>query len=272
MASDEQPQHSVRREAVGQLPAVRPELLGTFPRQFAALRALDEFRRAHPPTKYPAGDFGAQVVFWTYARSTKTFGAALVLAGAGYGEQACMLNRALYEDMLLAHWAHRYPERAADTLPRYERWANAKLGRTLNRFKAEPVDLPTLTQEEEEALDEEFLNKTWAGRSLTGVYNAVRKEWPPRDRRTLDAMHHLIHDANNAQLHHVPRSLASAGELMEEGGLRFFVGPSEKDISVALFGTFYSFANTASLALDDGERHALNELYTQHIGSFKDTR
>jgi hypothetical protein len=32
------------------------------------------------------------------------------LAGFGYGEQAEMVNRSLYQDMLIAHWVKRPPE------------------------------------------------------------------------------------------------------------------------------------------------------------------
>lgn len=38
----------------------------------------------------------------TFARGTKSFGAALLLCDRGYGEQAAMLNRSLFEDATIA--------------------------------------------------------------------------------------------------------------------------------------------------------------------------
>jgi len=40
----------------------------------------------------------------TFARATKTFNAAVLLTDQGYGPQAGMLARSLFEDMLVAYW------------------------------------------------------------------------------------------------------------------------------------------------------------------------
>lgn len=41
----------------------------------------------------------------TFARATKTFAAAVMLTGAGYGPQAAMLARSLFEDAIVSYWA-----------------------------------------------------------------------------------------------------------------------------------------------------------------------
>ena len=48
----------------------------------------------------------------TFARSLKTFNAVLRLCDAGFGEQAAMLSRASFEDMVVAHWADEHPDEA----------------------------------------------------------------------------------------------------------------------------------------------------------------
>ena len=46
------------------------------------------------------------------SRSLDTFMAAVELACKGYGAQASMLNRSLFEDMIDAHWVATHPETA----------------------------------------------------------------------------------------------------------------------------------------------------------------
>src|SRR3954447_22963487 len=40
----------------------------------------------------------------TFARGTKIYRAALLLSDRGYGEEAAMLNRSLFEHMVVAWW------------------------------------------------------------------------------------------------------------------------------------------------------------------------
>jgi Family of unknown function (DUF5677) len=60
------------------------------------IKAADEWRMS--PGTVP------NVVFGTFTRGTKTYRAALLLADRGYGEQAGMLNRSLFEHAVVAWW------------------------------------------------------------------------------------------------------------------------------------------------------------------------
>jgi hypothetical protein len=48
------------------------------------------------------------------ARATKIYAGALRLVAGGFGPQASMLNRSLFEGMAIAHWAHAHPDRAIE--------------------------------------------------------------------------------------------------------------------------------------------------------------
>ena len=88
---------------------IDPDLLERFRPQYEACLALDAWSEDNRPTTYPADDRVGMIVFWTYARSTKTYRASVRLCCRGYGVQAGMLNRSLWEDMLMAHALGKAP-------------------------------------------------------------------------------------------------------------------------------------------------------------------
>jgi hypothetical protein len=45
-----------------------------------------------------------RIIISEAARATKTFDAVIRLCALGFGEQAVMLNRSLFEGMVVAHW------------------------------------------------------------------------------------------------------------------------------------------------------------------------
>ena len=51
----------------------------------------------------------------------KTYSAALALVREGFGPQAAMFNRALFEGMAVAHWVSVAPEAARQRWPDHER-------------------------------------------------------------------------------------------------------------------------------------------------------
>jgi len=51
-----------------------------------------------------------------FSRSFNTFCAAVELARMGFGQQAAMLNRSLFEDMIDGHWVTLEPELAVQRL------------------------------------------------------------------------------------------------------------------------------------------------------------
>src|SRR5690349_11586631 len=72
---------------------------------FDAGDALVMFVHEHKPKM---GLRGKSALLWTSQfRSMKTYRAVLVLCDSGFGEQAGMLCRSLFEDLLVTHWMKR---------------------------------------------------------------------------------------------------------------------------------------------------------------------
>ncbi len=193
-----------------------------------------------------------------------------MLCGAGYGEQAGMLNRSLFEDMLIAHWVKRHPEKAAVQLARHEAWVLDRWGEALEVTglrRAGTVE--RLRPEERRALDHEFLGKTWTGLTLPKLVNEIRDEWPVQaDHRFLDQHARIVNGFNNTLLHHGARSLKLAGEISQDGTVNFSVGPSRTHIKGALSGAFFSYANTMSLVMLGDELEGCQRIYTEHVAAF----
>src|SRR2546423_7233757 len=104
----------------------------------AACRELQALAKANRPKRMPEHE-ARLIVLWTVARSDKTFQAIHFLcdpdAGGGYGEQAGMLNRTLFEDMVTAHWATRFPARAAKQIAEQDRYVGLESWKVLKRHK-----------------------------------------------------------------------------------------------------------------------------------------
>ena len=224
------------------------------------------------------GFFAVQVftagilILWTYARSTKTFQGSLRLCAAGYGEQAGMLNRSLYEDMLIAHWVKRHPTQAPDRLDEHETYTLANWGRALRNHDllSAGVKYPTLTKKKRQILDRRFRGKTWTGLTLPQLLRDVRDEWSdPIDQRILAQVNDIVNRFNNILLHHGGRALSVIGQRDPESGkVTFNVGPSDTHIWGGLFGAYFTYANTASLVYSDDLAVQLAELYSRHIRAF----
>jgi len=178
-----------------------------------------------------------------------------------------MLNRSLYEDMLIAHWVKRHPDEAPAKFERHETWMLERWVRKLRRHGHNPTGYPTLTNAERRLLDDEFRGKTWTGFTLPEVLQDVRSEWEP-DTQHLEQVNDIVNTFNNTLLHHGARALALAGGITEEGRLRFNVGPSSTHIWGALFGAFFSYANTTTLVLEGNDLNELHKLYNEHLPAF----
>src|SRR3954453_23265974 len=56
----------------------------------------------------------ALLIYSLYRRAAKTYAAILLLCRNGFGDQALMLARILFEDIVEAHWVKTNPEAAIE--------------------------------------------------------------------------------------------------------------------------------------------------------------
>jgi len=67
-------------------------------------------------------------------RAKKTYQAVLILCQRGLGDQALMLCRSLFEDMVDAHWVHANPDTALERYTDHATLTNLKSARRVEKY------------------------------------------------------------------------------------------------------------------------------------------
>lgn len=223
---------------------------------FEACEALLRFSVENRPEDAPAEDPAGKLIFRTYVRSSKTYQASFLLAGRGYGVQAGMLNRSLFEDMLVAHWVKKNPDEAPKQYERNRLHAVEQMREALTKHGSgvEMEQLPALSEEERLGYAKEFGYRSWTGFNTFELAQAVEDEWPEGKfgRDLFWWVYDIAQRFNNLLLHHTPVALGLTEEEDEERGVKMLdVGPSLAHVHGALLGAFYCYTQTLSLVLLD---------------------
>jgi len=256
---------------------VVPEIIEAFPAEFEACWSLHDFAQAHRPQTGAASLADADgIVVRTYIRSTKTYGAAVRLAQRGYGVQAGMLARSLFEDMLVAHWVRRHPTDAPATMGLHHQHNLELFREGLSKYGRahELAHVPGLTDEKREELVSEFGRRHWTGLTLLKIAEEIQGDWVNEqlERRMLWQVFDITQLMNNLLVHHSGFALDRVADSSEPGVTRFDVGPSKVYIHEALLSAWFSYGNTCSLVHDGGDLDDLNVLFTKHLPTFAQIR
>ena len=103
---------------------VRARIAETYGEQLDACRTLLEFGigelQAWSGRAIKRG--ADRIIVAEAARATKTFDAVIRLCALGYGEQAVMLNRSLFEGMAVGHWVSANRREAVGLFTRHARF------------------------------------------------------------------------------------------------------------------------------------------------------
>lgn len=193
---------------------------------FHAANDLLEFLHTTKPPQGVSGD--KDPLLWTSLyRSMKTHRAALVLCDAGFGEQAGMLCRSLFEDLLVTHWIGRTEGRElrrlflehADRVSLADRETLAEHER-LDELALVPAMSEERLAELEASGGSKGAFRTWHGQKLRELLEALKSEFDPGEASLLDAMHDLAYRLQNLILHHSPRSFEfTVGVALSKGAL-----------------------------------------------------
>jgi len=174
------------------------------------------------------------------------------LGRGGYGEQADMLNRSLFEDMAAAHWVSLYPYEAVERVEKHHQHSRILWNRLIERRRGlgDPVDLG-LDDETVRALDQMFGKhgtKPWLGIGMWDLVMEIEQLWPDDEgREQLWRFYELAHRANNQKLHLSSFSLNRVVRARETGGevvFQFRASPSIDEggpVGPALFGAFWIY-------------------------------
>jgi hypothetical protein len=219
----------------------------------------------------PFADLADVLVQTVFARSTRTYEAVVEhLGNRGFGEQASMLNRSLFEDMVDAHWISLHPDLAVERLREHHRYSNALRLDVAQRFpEYVPNSLPQLeppmTEEERKRLAGRFGTygeKSWTGRSLHARWQDIEHCWSDETaKRQARFFYSWIHRTNNETLHLSSYSLANLGSpKLIADGLHFKLGSTEHLLGPALFCAFWTYLQTVSLLFERFELNGWQEL------------
>lgn len=195
-----------------------------------------------------------RILLGLWARSFKTFRGALSLCGAGYGDQAAMLNRSLFEDMADIAWARANPSEAARN---YDEAGRLDVLYSVAAASQHPQIGPVepLTPEQEADLAHlkqrfgDFAQKNWTRLNLHRRLRAAERLWAEEDRRQVWAMHDIAHRRHNLFLHPSPWALERTFRGVQNGAGVFEAGPSDHWVAEGLFGAVWAIAMSTELIL-----------------------
>jgi hypothetical protein len=221
-------------------------------RLYECAKALTKAWPGRPVEDTPDG-----LIVSLFTRSLDTFMAAVRLASRGYGAQAQMLNRSLFEDMIDVHWVATDPEAAKQRYKDHHQHGRMLLADAVSKHPDHyaEIELPEFDAEERKELDRlygQWGSKSWSGINLHQRVGLVEHHWKDdAARQTLRFFHDIAHRENNQTLHVSSAGFNANVEVSSEGDqLSFRVGPRLDALDRALFGSFWIFDNTIGLIFE----------------------
>lgn len=191
-----------------------------------------------------------------FTRSTTTFGGVLHLARVGYGDQAAMLNRSLFEDLVDAGWCVLNADTAAAWLQDHHTHRRMLLADAASSESAygSSIGVPKFDQVERQRLDRKFGKygqKPWNGKNINQKAQEIEPLFKaPDDLETLRFFRTIVHKENNGLLHMGASAVDTITLGLDGEGLQMRIGPSNAHIDEALLGGYWSFLQTTRLVVD----------------------
>jgi Family of unknown function (DUF5677) len=200
-------------------------------------------------------------------RMSVTFAALVRLCEGGYGDQAMMLYRSMFEDMLVAHWVAEDPERAEERLRKQDRHGEILMldedvfGE--HGFEYEPSLRPPTPDERRElgALFGEHGERNLTGKNLWVLVNETAPKLREREAEELRSGYAFLVKVANRTLHTTADTLRHAVTPLESGDA--ILGQPNMQVSMPLFAATWCLYRTASLILEQlqVDRAELDRLY-----------
>jgi hypothetical protein len=259
-------------------PQVDPlEAERTFEPEFRACRDLLALAWARKPAGVGTEAFEA-LLLAIFARSTLTYRAIMQLCRGGYGEQADMLNRSLFEDMAAAHWVSLHRDEAVVRMEKHHQHSRILWNRVIERRPglgdAVDLGLSDQTVEELDRLFGKHGHRSWLGLNMWDLVTEIEQLWPNEEgKEQLWRFYELAHRANNQKLHLSSFSLNRVVGAREENGEIIFQYRASPSIDAggpvgpALFGAFWTYWQLTGLIWDVHEipQDELTRLVEHHL-------
>lgn len=227
-------------------------------RKLAACSRVEEFAVGMMAnwTGRPIGSTADGLVAAILARSIDTFSCAARCSRLGYGAQAAMLNRSLFEDMVDAHWIAADGPAAETLYADHHQLGRMLLADVVPRFPNiwPDVVVPEFDPAERKRLIGLFGDhgtRPWSRINIHERVALIEDQWATEhDRAALQFMLKVAHRENNQMLHVSAQSLNAVVAVDDTGRPAFRLGPRSDMITVALFGSFWTFAQTVTAVVD----------------------
>jgi len=230
------------------------EMFGT---RMAACERLRDFglESTEPWGGRPLDGVPDTIVAALFVRSSNTSWAVLELCRIGFGNQGEMLERALFEDMVDAHWVTIEPELAERRFDEHLRHGAVLFGDAARHHpeQYDPDELPTADESERKALGKvfgDFGHKSWTGVNLQDRVKAIEHLWSDGPaRRQMQFFARVVQRYDNNQLHVSAHALNSMVRENTDDRISFHIGPSARDVEKALFTALWTGAQIQRLVL-----------------------
>jgi hypothetical protein len=232
-----------------------------FARELAACDELTEAylsrcERPHWTGRSAEGE-ADRIYLLEVGRQTKTYRGSVELARRGYAEQAGMLNRALFESMLVAHWINANGSTAASQFPRASRFEeHLKVERINNTGWLEDDERleSSLDASEVTELAAEFGpygEKMWTGHTdIRDLLASVKDQLNEKELKLLENYLRLGHQENNQLLHSTVAGLSQVFTEAPNGMFGVWSGPSDALVGKALFFAHFIYGQTLEVTVE----------------------
>ncbi len=255
--SDDEKAEQIRQQIVA---GFKHELRACAELEAFAASALDPWQgRAIKKSSADEPPGADEIIALLFARATKTYKGALLLAHQGFGEQAAMLNRSLFEGMAVVHWVSKNPEKAAERFLRgwtFDRYLLARVLEGTGWLKDDAkAPGPDLSEAELAGMRDDFGihgQKLWTGHAgLRKLVDEIESDWgTEEERQFLRNFLRVVNRDNNQLLHSTVSGLAEAATGLAPDGLYVSVGPSTTRIERVLFAAYWTYAQTFGALVD----------------------
>jgi hypothetical protein len=213
------------------------------------------------------------LVLTVFARSTRTYRGAVLLAEAGLGEQVRMLARSLFEDMVDAHWISLNGELAverANDHRRYSQYRRLETTKTFPKRFPEPMPEldPPMTDEERARLKKLFRNGTgpWTGVSTADRWMAIAGLWEEgMEREQAEFFNAWLHKTSHETLHLSAYALRAGAPKQIDDDLVLRTGATPEQLGVGLFCVVWTYAQTVRLVSKEFQLKAWDRIYAEAI-------
>jgi uncharacterized protein DUF5677/SEC-C motif-containing protein len=202
-----------------------------------------------------------------FGRLASTFRSLIVLSEKGYGEQAAMLDRALYEGMVDAYWFTVEPERAQARAEQHYIYTRVVVAEAHNcnpppgqpAMAIKPADLTAKEQIDRENLFGRYGELSWTGEPLHRRLKVIQEVFPEDYPGQLSASYAQHNRLPILAMHGAPMAINDRF-VDVPGGQAVLAGPSGQHLGPALRTGFWCYSKLVHLLLRRWEPGGLVEL------------